>query len=344
MIEVKWGKLKVFINEMMLSLGMSEENAAVMTEVYSRATARGVGHHDIYDLPGRIKDLSEKKLNPKPEIRSISRFNAMESYCGDNGPGEICSNFIVERAMELSEEYGISICTICDSNHYLASAPYVEKAAEKGYLAILFTKGSPIMGAPGRKEHVISSCPMGFGAPTNKEYSIVHDLCLAYSSYGTLAQKVKLGESVPSHWGMDKNGQPTTNPAEINSGTVAPIGEHKGFGLAVLGEILTGILSGGQIIDEPHPQTGETGVASQAVIVIKPGTLISEDTFKERTTEMIDRMEARAPGIRIPGQNSSKSKHKIEKESRMYLETQLVERLNDWAQKLGVNPLENKNL
>lgn len=335
-MKVRWCELKDFIVNLLRGVGLSEKNAKIMADVVIRATARGVGHHDVHDLPWRLEEISKGNINPNPRIELLNKYKALESYRGDNGPGEICCSFIMERAKRLADEYGIGLCTICDSNHYLASAPYVEKAAEEGYLAILFTRGLPVMGAPSRKEHVISSCPMGFAAASTKDYPIVHDICLAYASYGTLNKKVKKGECVPIHWGVDKDGRPTSDPKALIDGTIWPIGQHKGFGLAILGEILTGILSGGQVIDEPNPETGKVGVASQTAIVLRPDKLMGSKVFETKVTELIDRMEARAPGLHIPGQNSYKNKKQIEEEDSVFIEDSVFEELNMWADKLNI--------
>jgi LDH2 family malate/lactate/ureidoglycolate dehydrogenase len=97
MVKVNWEQLSGFIHTLFLAVGMSKTDAEVMTEVYVRATARGVGHHDIYDLPDRIKSLFEKRINPNPKIQLQSQFNALESYNGDHGPGELCAAFITRR-------------------------------------------------------------------------------------------------------------------------------------------------------------------------------------------------------------------------------------------------------
>jgi LDH2 family malate/lactate/ureidoglycolate dehydrogenase len=73
--------------------------------------------------------------------RAINHEPAVENHLGDNGPGEVCCSFIMEKGKRLADRYGIGLCTISDSNHYLASAPYTEKAAEEGYLSLLFTRG-----------------------------------------------------------------------------------------------------------------------------------------------------------------------------------------------------------
>jgi len=335
MNRVRWSRLKYFIYDLIHASGLSQENAKTMAEVFIRATARGVGHHDIYDLPGRLKAICNGDINANPQIRLLNKFAALESYSGDNGPGEVCCFFAMERAKRLADEYGIGLCSISDSNHYLASAPYIEKAVEEGYLAVLFTKGGPIMGAPGRPEKV-----MGFGAATDKDYPILLDICLSYISYGALGKRIKLGQKVPSHWGFNREGNPTTDPAELMEGTIAPIGGHKGFGLSMLGEILTGILSGGQVIDEPHPLSGKVAVACQAAIAMKPDGLMSPEEFRKRTTEMIDRMEKRAPGLRIPGENSARNRKEIEEKDEILLEAGIIQELNRWAERLGVACLD----
>lgn len=332
--------LDKFIFESLISVGLSELHANWIREVNIRATLRGAGHHDINNYPDRLDSLIEGKINVVPEIQLINSFEAMECYDGNNGPGEVCSTFIMERCKLLADQHGIGFCTIINSNHFLAAAPYVEKAAEEGYLAILYTRGSPLMGAPNRKERVISACPMGFAAPSSKEYSFMMDMCLTYASGELLEAKIKAGEKVPPYWGVDVNGNATSDPDLIkNGGTRAPIGGHKGFALSMLAEIFTGILSGGQVIDEPSPLTGRTGTASQAAIIFKLQGLMPLDHFKQRVTDMIDRIEARAQGIHIPGQGSYHSKVNINREQQITLEANLIERLNKQAEKLGINTL-----
>lgn len=281
------------LNEYMLSAllksGLNSDHAHWMAEVFLRATLRGVGHHDISSFPGRLKNLAEGVINPAPQISLISQYEAMESYEGDNAPGEVASMFILQRGERLADRHGIAFCAINQSNHFLAAAPYVEKAAEDGYIAIIYTRGGPSMSAIGRQEKAISTCPMGFGFPTSLEYPVMMDFCLAYASMGLLEEKIKAGESVPSYWGIDKNGNPTTDPAAIKAGTRAPIGGHKGFGLSMLGEVFTGVLSGGEVIDEPNPATGKANSASQAAILIKAGALMPLEQFKARTTTMVEK-------------------------------------------------------
>lgn len=319
--------------------GLSEQAAVTVTEVFMRATYRGLSHHDVYVLPGRIQDLVSGKINANARIEKLQQYAAMESYDGDNGLGELCGMYVMKRAQQLADEYGIGLCTVRNTNHILASSPYVESAAEQGYIGYMITRGAPTMGAPGRVEKVIGTSPMGYAVPTDKGYPLMFDACIAYASNGVLKEKAMLGESVPAYWGLDVDGIPSSNPAEISKGTRQPIGGHKGFGLTIFGEIITGLLSEGQLIDEPQPVTGAIGQPSHTAICIKADALIGEERLRGRTTEMIDRMLARAPGLHIPGQRSAASKERMISEGAIELTEQLVAKLNEWCAQLQVAPL-----
>lgn len=84
--------LKKFINKLVCAAGMNQTNAEIFTDVYMRATLRGVGHHDVYNIIGRVSDIYNKTINPNPEIQATGKYEALESYDGNNGPGELCSS------------------------------------------------------------------------------------------------------------------------------------------------------------------------------------------------------------------------------------------------------------
>ena len=329
----KFEDLKVKLMEMFKKAGLTDENARIVIDVIMRATLREVGHHDIYDLPSRFAGLLSGKTKPNPVFSLISKNKGLESYDGDTGLGELACMFITKRAEKLAAEHGLSICTVRNSNHFLASSPYTEAAAEDGFWAYFITRGGPSVAAPGRKEPVIGASPMGFSAPTNKGYPIMFDACVAYLSNGVLNAKIKAGETVPSHWGLDPNGNPTSDPKLIKEGTRTFIGGHKGFGIAIWAELVTGLLSDGQLIDETMPD-GTEGRTSHTIICIDAGGLVGKDRLLSRAGEMIDRMTARASGLTVPGQRSAASKKKLLDAGGISLRDDLVERLNKICKQL----------
>lgn len=339
MLDISMHELERVTSQLLIAAGLPEEHAEQVAEVYVRATLRGVGHHDIHELPGRVQALLRKDINPQPEISKLNQFGALESYDGDQGLGEWCALYVMKRAMELADEFGIGLCAVRNTHHLLASSPYVELAAEQGYIAFIQTRGAPTMGAPGRLEQVVGTSPLGYAVPASGEDVLMFDACLAYASNGVLADKKKQGEKIPPYWGLDAEGQPTDEPALVK--TRLPIGGHKGFGLTLFGEVLTGLLSEGQLIDEPQPGTGAVGRPSHTAVCIKAGGLIGEDLLRQRTSEMINRMKKRAPGLVIPGERSAASRKEILSTGKVTISRQAFEQLNTLAQQLQVTPLHS---
>lgn len=339
MANVKLNDLQSWLMNTLTGLKMTQENAELVTDTVMRATLRGVGHHDIYDFPGRLNGLLEGKYPPNPDFQPIASFKTMESWDGGNGLGELICSFAMERAMKLADEYGIGLCAMRNSNHYMAAAPYVERASERGYIALLLCKGTPTMGAPGRTEKVVGTLPMGFAVPTDHGYPIMLDACMAYASFGVLKAHMDSCTPVPAYWGFDKEGNPTTDPAAMAQGTRLPIGGHKGFGLAVLGEVLTALLSDGCLIDEKDELHNHPDPTCHTAIAIKADALMDMDRFRARSGDLIDLMCDRAPGLHVPGQGSSKKKDEFLQAGCIDLKESLLEKLDAFSQASGLAPL-----
>jgi len=338
---VALASLRRVIAALAAKLGMSAANAATFADVYMRATLRGVGHHDVHSLCDRLASLRRGHLNPDPDIRLQAGHGAAERYDGDNGPGELCSAFATERAAQLADRYGIGLCAVSSSNHFLAAAPYVEKAAEQGYLAIVLSRARPIMGVASSGARILGNSPFGFATATGRGHPLLMDACLAHASVGTLEMMRAEGRSVPPCWGAGETGEPTTDPGVIlDRGTSYPIGAHKGFGLALLMETLTGVLAEGALLAELNPRhPGGHGVHSQTAIVIRPDALMPQARFRQRVDALLDGIEAEAPGVRIPGKSSHANRMQAERAGTIMLIGGLVDEINRWAGELGVPPL-----
>ena len=339
MAKVSLNELRRWLELTLARLGMTAPNAATVADTVMRATLRGVGHHDIYDFPGRLTGLRDGRLNANPEFRALSTFGALESWDGDNGLGELVCSFAMERAMGLADIHGMGLCAVRNSNHYMAAAPYVERASEAGYIGMLLCKGAPTMGAPGRTDKVIGTLPMGFAVPTDHGYPIMLDACMAYASFGVLRERMEKGEPVPAYWGFDRDGRPTEDPAALAQGTRLPIGGHKGFGIAILGEVLTALLSEGCIVDEIDGINGQAAPTSHTAIAIKVGALMDPERFRARSGELIDRMTARAPDLHVPGQGSFARKTAMLADGSVELKDALLDAFDAFCGECGFEKL-----
>lgn len=332
-------QLESFISELLLAAGLTPANAGTVADVFMRATLRGVGHHDIYSLPSRLSLIESGRVKANPNITLLQKSQAVESYDGDNGLGEICCSFIMERAMRLADEFGIGFCTVRHSNHFLAASPYAEQAAEQNYLGLIFSRAVNTMGAPGASRNFIGNNPFGFAAMSAEGFPLLLDISMAYSSYGKLDEKIKAGETVPEYWGMDADHRPTSDPKAIKQGGMFnPIAGHKGLGLALLVEILTGLLSNGEILDETNPNLPTPEISSQTAIALKIDALMPVKNFQARVSDLINRVEVREPAVQMPGRHSFENKKQALADG-LELDRALITQLNEWAVKLNVPAL-----
>ena len=332
-------RLRAFIRDAFLACGVSGDDSAAAAEIFMRATLRGIGHHDVRDLPSRFDGLLEGRINAAPEYRRLGAFRTMETWDVDRGLGEVTCSFAMERAMRLADEYGIGMCFIRNSNHFLAAAPYVELAAEDGYVAVLWCKGGMNMGTTGRTENCIGSLPMGYAFDAGGEAPVVFDACLAYTSHGELRARAARGEPVEPWWGVDAEGKPTTDAAKLLAGTRMAIGGHKGYALSMLGEVLSGVFTGGWIMDLPPADERVDNHWGHTALVIKPEAIMDANTFRQRTATLLERADALAPGVHIPGQGSHRRKASMLSRGTVELEDGIAVRLDEMAERLTISKL-----
>ncbi|MBQ6549898.1 MAG: Ldh family oxidoreductase [Lachnospiraceae bacterium] len=321
--------LRTFITDLWTAWGGRREDAALLADIYTGNSKRRMGHHDIHNLPQRIDAVKNGVIDPKAEITPVASYGAIESWDGHSGAGEISAMHIMKRACDLAEEHGIGFATVRHSNHYLSSAPYVCYAADRGFVGLILAKAGPTMGMPGQKGNLIGQSPMGYAFPTGLD-PVMLDICLAYIAYEPLKLLADAGGSVPIHYGVDRDGNPTTSAAELLAGTKYPIGEHKGFGLALLSELLTGVFSYGAILDEGENDRPYRGMTHTA-IALKTDALMDRETYRNRADELVKRLRARGEGLHIPGDGSWEAERKTEEAGVFQIEDDLLEKLNDCA-------------
>jgi LDH2 family malate/lactate/ureidoglycolate dehydrogenase len=336
-------ELRRFVRELFTAAGVGEESALRASDVFVRASLRGYGHHDIADLPSRLRALTDGTIEPRAaEPVAVHQFGAVEQFDGHNALGEVCASVVMERACHLAGSYGIGLAVVSKSNHFLAAAPYVQQAAEAGLLGIIVTRTFPSMGTPGSGKLVIGNNPIGVGAPVAGAADFVLDISLAYASWGRLAQLADSGTKIPAHWGTGPDGQPTTDPAVALAGAAEPIGGHKGVALALVAEILTSVLSDGVLSDERARDGNRGGVHSQAAIAIDPGATVGRGRAARRTADLFaSTAELAGPTFRYPGQRSAGSARQA-RLGGIPISKRLSDDLNGWATRLRVAPLRSR--
>ncbi len=221
-------------------------DAALVAEVLVEADLRGVDSHGVTRLSGYLDMIDAGHVRPRPDVTVERESGATALMDGDSGIGIIAAKQAMDRAIALSAETGIACVSLRNVSHTGLLGWYTMRAARQGLIGIAMNNG-PCMTPPfGGLEPVAATNPISIAAPSGGPHPVALDMATTTVAAGKIRLARKLGQPIPADWGLDRDGQPCTDPAEvIDNGFYQWTGGYKGFGLAMMIEILTGVLSGG---------------------------------------------------------------------------------------------------
>jgi len=227
------------------SVGVPDRDAEVVAESLVSANLRGVDSHGVLRLSYYVAGIRKGLTNPKPNIK-IDRENAVIAVMdGDNGLGQVAAMKATELAIRKAQTAGIGIVGVRNTNHVGMLSYYIMKIVKQKLIGFAFTNGPPSMAPWGGRKKMIGTNPLCVGFPVDGEKSLILDMATSAVSAGKLNFYAKTGRKIPEGWALDKHGVPTTDPKEaLKEGTLAPLGGYKGYGLAVVIDVLAGILTG----------------------------------------------------------------------------------------------------
>lgn len=249
----KHEELLLFCQRIFQRLGFSREDGKMAAEAIVHANLQGVDSHGISRLPVYGKRIMEGRINAKPQMAIQHPKESILLVDGDNGLGQVVALRAIKKGMAIAREKGVAIVAVKRSNHLGAASYYCEKACEEGLLSIAFTNSPPGIAPFGGKEAFFGTNPIAIGIPTGTETPILMDMSTSVISRGKIILAAKEKQSIPTHWAINKDGVPTSNPEEALAGALLPVGGVKGSLLAMAVEIFSGILTGAAY--GPHVQS-----------------------------------------------------------------------------------------
>jgi L-2-hydroxycarboxylate dehydrogenase (NAD+) len=193
---------------------------------------------------------------------------------------------------------------------------------------------------------LLSTNPISAGIPGGDEPPVVLDMATTVAAYGKVKAKAKRGEQMPEGWMIDRQGKPLTDPTRAAEGFLLPIGEHKGYGLALIVGLLAGTLGGAamgrDVVDfnADHVTPTNTG---QAILVIDLAAFGDPAQFKHSVDAIVRdiRHSERLPGVEriwLPGEQSH-AKRASYRTAGIPLMDALVTELQALAKDIGIAPL-----
>jgi len=249
-----------FVVRYMSKLGVPEKDAEIVGEVLISADLRGVESHGLLRLGSYYGSrISKNYIDPTTPYKIISETSTTALIDGGNGCGQVVSYKAMEMAIEKARHSGLSAITVNNSNHFGIAGYYSMMALEHGMIGVCMTNSQPLVAPTFGKTAVMGTNPISVAAPSLLQYPYVLDMATSAVAYGKIQLYDKKNEKIPLGWGIDEDGRVTDDPTKIKPGghgALLPLGGmditagYKGFGLALLVEILCSVLSGGNYLTQ----------------------------------------------------------------------------------------------
>lgn len=247
-------KLTRFVQAAFEKLGVPAADAQIAAETLVAADLRGVDTHGVIRFSPHawyVKWLSDGSMTVKPNIQVISETPSTALLDGDRGMGMVIGHRAMELAIEKAKQCGIGMVGVRNSRHYGMSAQYAMQALAHDMIGIAMTNASRHVVPTFGREARFGTNPMCFAVPADKELPFVLDMATTTAAAGKLELAARLEKSIPTGWALDEKAEPTHDPRVAQKARrLLPLGgsrdngSHKGYGLAILVEILCGVLTG----------------------------------------------------------------------------------------------------
>jgi len=323
--------------------GIPESDAQIVTECLVEANLMGLDTHGVIRLKFYVDRVKAGGNNPQPTTRVLRDGACAATLDADNALGPVGGKMAMDLAIQKAQEAGVGVVVIRNCNHYGPAGHYARMALEHDMIGVSLTnvlKSMPPTGGAGPR---VGNNPYAVAFPAGKEMPVVVDGATSKSSWGKLFLCAQTGEDLPPDCYVDSEGRPTVKPQQVlDGGALLPFASHKGYGIAVAIELLTGMLSGGvldQDIPHPYKKMNEPGANSFFMAALKIDEFVDVSHFKKRMDQWISYIHStsRGPGVEriwLPGEKEAVTREQRIAEG-IPLNSKMVEELKELAKGAG---------
>ena len=288
--------------------------AAWMATLLVRANLRGHDSHGVIRVPQYVASWKKGEADPKAEPVVVQDGPATALVDGKGGFGQIVARRGMEVAMAKAAAIGVAAVGVYNSNHIGRLADYTEMALERDMLALLAVNagGAGQRMAPwGGRAPRLSTNPFAFACPTGSGAPVSFDVATTVAAEGKVRVKRNRKEQTPPGWLIDADGKPTTDPKDLYGtpeGSILPVGGHKGYSMALMVEVLGGIIArAGYSRETPGPVMN--GIF---MVVVDIARFVSPQNFRSEADDLIRYLKTSplVPGvseIMYPGEPEARS-------------------------------------
>ena len=230
------------LEDLLGRFGVPVDLAHIQASVLVEAELRGVASHGVLRTPRILRRIANGVTNPVATGLHAWRASGFLDVDGERGLGPVVAISAIEAIAERARETGVAVAAISNSNHVGMLAWYAEQVATRGQTLIGFSTSEALVHPWGGGTAMIGTNPITIGVPT-KNGPFVMDTATSIVSMGKIHDYANRGQPIPEGWGVDENGNPSTDPVAVKSGAISPFGGAKGYALGLAFELLVSSLT-----------------------------------------------------------------------------------------------------
>ena len=295
-------EIEKLVNNALLANLVSETNAASVAKALVSAEVDGHKGHGLSRLLAYAAQARAKKVNGMAEPRVEKRALALLAVDAQDGFAFPAIDHAIDALVERVPETGVAMATIFHSHHAGQLGSHVERLAEHGLVALMFSNTPKAMAPWGGTKPLLGTNPIAFATPRKDKMPLVIDLSLSKIARGKVMAAAKTGGAIPEGCALDADGNTTTDPDAALVGSMVPVGKAKGSALALMVEIIAATMTGANQSYESSTFFNDEGPppgVGQNLIAMDP-LKSSGGNFGERLEKLLDTVTG-MDGVRLPG-------------------------------------------
>lgn len=341
-------ELEAFAVEAMQRFGIHEDDARLSAQILVMTDTWGVHTHGTRQLRPLMKNFPMGRLNAEAKAEVVREGVAWALLDGHHSVPFVTAHQAMALAIEKAKAAGIGYVSVIHTSHFGAAGYYATMAAEQQMIGMAMCNADPNMVVPGARGKVLGTNPIAYAVPSGTGKPIFFDIATSAAAANKVIRAKLLGQPIPEGWLVNADGEPTTDPSGFpESGALMPMAAHKGYGFALLVEILAGVMTGAALTKDqpswvPNVPGNPPGQANQGqmFMAIDAGAVLGFEVFSQRMDWLSDYIHdaPKAKGaerIYLPGEIEWEKRDQALAQG-MILPPDVVDSLKGLAQDAGI--------
>lgn len=287
-------RLRDFCAAVYATVGMPETHARLVADTLVQADLWGHQSHGVLRLGWYFDRVRNKVMNPVTKPEFVVDAGAMALIDGHDGVGHVLTVLATKEAVKRAKAHGIGAVGVRNSNHFGTCMYYTMMGAREGCVMFLTTNGGPAMAPWGGRKKIVGTNPWSVAAPVGKHAPFVVDMAATGVARGKIYLARNKGLPIPLGWAINAAGEPTTDPQEAIDGIILPMAEHKGYAIAAMVDVLSGVLTGSGFLSAVHSpyKTAEKSNCGHLMIALDIAAFQPLAEFNARMERFADEIKS----------------------------------------------------